>query len=179
MWALDTKPFKDITHIPENFLTPRRFPGEWPWLRTVPPARFVAVLTEPSPNRQYRSTKWRLIAQKVAHTCCREWIVDLLKTDCPECGKEGHWSILAFAQSPPNFAIAIVSRAELLLSCLNCRPINFEWQPALYTHEKCVKARSEFEKFCQWPCFRKLLVGAQVAINSSTNDTEYVVTLEL
>lgn len=34
---------------PENFFTPRRFPGECPWLRTVPPARLVAVLTEPTP----------------------------------------------------------------------------------------------------------------------------------
>lgn len=33
--------------LPENFLTPRRFPGDPPWLCTVPPARFVAVLMEP------------------------------------------------------------------------------------------------------------------------------------
>lgn len=32
---------------PENFLTPRRFPGEPPLLRTDPPARLVAVRMEP------------------------------------------------------------------------------------------------------------------------------------
>ena len=36
---------------PENFLTPSRLPGEPPWLLTVPPARFVAVLTLPRPAR--------------------------------------------------------------------------------------------------------------------------------
>jgi hypothetical protein len=34
-------------HAPENFFKPRRLPGEPPWLRTVPPARFVAVRTAP------------------------------------------------------------------------------------------------------------------------------------
>jgi hypothetical protein len=36
--------------LPENFFSPRRFPGEPPWLRTVPPARFVAVRTDPGPE---------------------------------------------------------------------------------------------------------------------------------
>ena len=34
---------------PENFLIPNRFPGDPPWFLTVPPARFVAVLTDPRP----------------------------------------------------------------------------------------------------------------------------------
>ena len=34
---------------PENFLIPNRFPGEPPWFLTVPPARLVAVLTDPRP----------------------------------------------------------------------------------------------------------------------------------
>ena len=34
---------------PENFLIPSRFPGDPPWFLTVPPARFVAVLTDPRP----------------------------------------------------------------------------------------------------------------------------------
>ncbi len=33
--------------IPENFFKPRRFPGEPPWLFTVPPARFVAFRIAP------------------------------------------------------------------------------------------------------------------------------------
>ena len=41
-------------HTPENFLTPSRFPGEPPWLETVPPARFVAVRTDPSPVAENR-----------------------------------------------------------------------------------------------------------------------------
>ena len=36
-------------YTPENFLIPKRFPGEPPWLRTLPPARFVAVRTAPRP----------------------------------------------------------------------------------------------------------------------------------
>jgi hypothetical protein len=36
---------------PENFFTPRRFPGEPPWLRTEPPARLVAVRMEPVVGR--------------------------------------------------------------------------------------------------------------------------------
>lgn len=42
------------SHIPENFLTPNRLPGEPPWLETVPPARFVAVRTDPSPVAEDR-----------------------------------------------------------------------------------------------------------------------------
>ena len=34
---------------PENFFIPNRFPGDPPWFLTVPPARFVAVLTDPRP----------------------------------------------------------------------------------------------------------------------------------
>jgi len=33
--------------VPENFLTPRRLPGDPPWLWTVPPALFVAVRIAP------------------------------------------------------------------------------------------------------------------------------------
>lgn len=36
-----------VVTIPENFLRPKRFPGEPPWLWTVPPARFVAVRMAP------------------------------------------------------------------------------------------------------------------------------------
>ena len=35
---------------PENFLIPNRFPGDPPWFLTVPPARLVAVLTDPRPG---------------------------------------------------------------------------------------------------------------------------------
>ena len=42
---------------PENFLTPNRFPGEPPWLWTVPPARFVAVRTEPTPAHRRQLDK--------------------------------------------------------------------------------------------------------------------------
>ena len=31
-------------------MIPRRLPGEPPWLWTVPPARFVAVRTDPTPE---------------------------------------------------------------------------------------------------------------------------------
>ena len=40
-----------IGHTPENFLTPRRFPGEPPWLWTVPPARLVDVRIAPEDSQ--------------------------------------------------------------------------------------------------------------------------------
>ena len=46
---------------PENFLIPNRFPGDPPWFLTVPPARFVAVLTDPRPVPlvvSRRTEKW-------------------------------------------------------------------------------------------------------------------------
>ena len=46
---------------PENFLIPKRFPGDPPWFLTVPPARFVAVLTDPRPVPlvvSRRTEKW-------------------------------------------------------------------------------------------------------------------------
>jgi hypothetical protein len=43
-------PCKNKVDGPENFFIPNRFPGEPPWFLTVPPARFVAVLTDPRPS---------------------------------------------------------------------------------------------------------------------------------
>lgn len=40
---------KKEEHGPENFFIPKRFPGDPPWFLTVPPARLVAVLTDPRP----------------------------------------------------------------------------------------------------------------------------------
>ena len=40
-----------VVNAPENFFTPKRLPGEPPWLLTEPPARFVAVRTLPRPVR--------------------------------------------------------------------------------------------------------------------------------
>ena len=40
--------FDGEQRLPENFLTPKRLPGEPPWLWTVPPARFVAVRIAPN-----------------------------------------------------------------------------------------------------------------------------------
>ena len=57
---------------PENFFIPSRFPGEPPWFLTVPPARFVAVLTDPRPLVP-KSESWQQ-GTKTSHLTGRgEW----------------------------------------------------------------------------------------------------------
>jgi hypothetical protein len=46
------KNLEEVNTLPENFFNPSRLPGEPPWLRTLPPARFVAVRTEPRPDKK-------------------------------------------------------------------------------------------------------------------------------
>lgn len=64
--------------VPENFFTPNRFPGDPPWLETVPPARFVAVRTEPKPNGiRTRSAVNSIVCRSHGYcqrTCGLEWV---------------------------------------------------------------------------------------------------------
>lgn len=55
---------------PENFLRPRRLPGDPPWFRTVPPARLVAVRTEPSGKGRQKN---RMLTRKHSRTKQRKW----------------------------------------------------------------------------------------------------------
>lgn len=52
-------PDNAIPDSPENFLTPKRLPGEPPWLRTVPPARLVAVRIAPKNKAKIRKIHWQ------------------------------------------------------------------------------------------------------------------------